>query len=158
MDIFEYPDGFAMPANPLPYLEYGAMSQHRSGAGRQSPTRLRWTAKGHGLRGNMKYTSILKAHAFSSVVSTLISLEGAYGTKAEIRRVYDLRTERKSEKLAWRKVVVREKKCMLCMLKVVTVAQSSCRLTPSQPEKKDSLQHQTTWGTGATVKPPGEIL
>ena len=87
----------------------------------------------------MKYTSILKAHAFSSVVSTLISLEGAYGTKAEIRRVYDLRTERKSEKLAWRKVVVREKKCMLCMLKVVTVAQSSRRLTPSQPEKKDGL-------------------
>jgi hypothetical protein len=28
LDIFEYPSGFAMPANPLPYLEYGTMSQH----------------------------------------------------------------------------------------------------------------------------------
>ena len=48
----------------------------------------------------------MKAHAFSSVVSTLIGLEDAYRTGAEIRRVYDLRTERKNEKLAWRKVVV----------------------------------------------------
>jgi hypothetical protein len=45
-------------------------------------------------------------------MSTLIGLEDAYGTRAEIRRVYDLRTERKNEKLAWRKVVVRDKKCM----------------------------------------------
>jgi hypothetical protein len=36
----------------------------------------------------------MKAHAFSSVVSTLIVPEALTKAKTEIRRVYDLRTEK----------------------------------------------------------------